>query len=107
MNHTILTLQTELIARENLPLRYAGFLSAAVFQDFSEKAREGVMLWMEKKLPDDFEVAGVTVGAIMRDIGATAFEALCMLDLHARHPAVSGEPSWFMGFDDLMGAAHE
>lgn len=103
MNHTITRLQTELVIREKLPLRYAGVLSAAVFEDFSEKAREGAMLWLEHQLPDDFEISGMTVGAIMRDIGATAFEALCMLDLNARHSAASEEPIWFMDTDEMVG----
>ena len=101
MEKTVLQLQTELIIREKLPVRYAGVLAAQVFHDFGEKAREGVMLWIEDRLPKEFGIGDYTVGMLMHDVGASAFEALCMMDVFSRHPQSAGEASWVRTYDEV------
>lgn len=94
-------LQQMLVAREQLPVRYAGTLAVAVFTDFDERAREGFMLWMEEKLTGDFECGGYTLGSVMENTGATQAEALCMLDAFARHPEKKKSVKWIQKKETL------
>lgn len=79
-------LQQLLVIREKLPLRMAGALAVSVFHDFDEHVREGFLLWMEDKLPEDFQSGKYTLSRLMQTTGATQVEALCMMDTFARHP---------------------
>lgn len=107
MSKTVRDLQDQLVRREHLPLRYAGILAVEVFGAFSDRVREGVMLWMDDRLPQDFAVAGVSVGKIMSDIGATAFEALCMLNVFEHHAGISPKPVWFLPYDRIVSEPDE
>ena len=79
-------LQQLLVVKEQLPLRLAGALAVSVFHDFDEQFREGFLLWMEDKLPEDFQSGKYTLSRLMQTTGATQVEALCMMNTFAKHP---------------------
>lgn len=94
-------LQQLLVIREKLPVRYAGVLASAVFNDFDETVRAGFLLWMDEKLPEDFQSGQYTLSAIMQSTGATQVEALCMMNTFAQHPEKKTEVTWIQKKEKL------
>lgn len=94
-------LQQLLCIREKLPLRMAGALALAVFHDYDEHVREGFMLWMDEKLPDDFTSGKYRLDRLMQQTGATQVEALCMMDAFARHPEMKKAVGWIQKKEKL------
>ena len=87
-------LQQLLMLREKMPVRYAGVLATAVFNDFDERVREGFLLWMDGALPEDFRCGDYVLADVIRNTGASQPEALCMLNTFVQHPDKKAGVKW-------------
>lgn len=89
-------LQNKLRATEKLSVAQAAILADNVLNRFENQAREGVLLWLNDKLTDEFAVGGLSVGEVRRMTGVSPFEALCFLDIHMKNPDFAErEVQWF------------
>ena len=95
------TLQTRLMAEVNLPIAYAAILAENALNRFDPRVLEGVKLWMNGQLSDDFSVGDATIGEIRECAGLTGFQALCYMDVYLKHPDfVAYDVDWFEGSFD-------
>jgi len=80
-------LQFKLNTDEHIPLPYAAALTDDALNHFDERVREGVLLWVEGALPEDFGVDGATVAEIRNYYKISDFAALCFMDVYLKRPA--------------------
>lgn len=97
------TLQACLVAREELPLRYAAMIALQAANEFDERLIPGVQAWMDEKLTPDFSVEDCSIQDIMDDTDASLFEALCMLNMQIKHPEWIEQAMWVLRGDGVSG----
>ena len=79
-------IQSRLISEEKLPVGYAAVLTSQALTQFDPRVKEGVELWAENSLPEDFEVNGMKLTALRRNYGCSDFLALCILNTALTNP---------------------
>lgn len=100
MKHNLFAeLQRKLANEENLSLPYAGILAENALYRFEPAVREGVLLWMNGLLSDDFAVAGKSIKAIRAEIASTPFQSLCVLDILVKDPERVSGGLWIIPVD--------
>lgn len=95
--------QTKLVAEDKLSFPYAAILTDMALNRFDERVREGVMLWLEDKLTEDFEVDGVTVCEILDEVNGSMFQTLCIMDMLLKNPESAKCAIWSFVEDVIYG----
>lgn len=87
-------LQAKLVAKEKLSLPYAAIMAENALYRFDERVREGVILWLDDKLTEEFEVEGYALYEFFKEAKVSLFQALCMLDILLKDPKVLKKAFW-------------
>lgn len=102
MLRTIQALQVKLMTEEEHNAAYAAVLAENALFRFDERVREGVMLYIEDELTDDFGVEDMTIGEIREETDVSAFCALCMLDIYIKNEAYLQMATWVERSDSIQ-----
>lgn len=87
-------LQAKLVAEEKLSFPYAAIMTENALYRFDERVREGVILWLDGKLTEEFEVEGYALYEFFKEAKVSMFQALCMLDILLKDPKVLKKAIW-------------
>lgn len=79
-------LQSKLRLEEKLPIAYAAILADDAMNRFDPRVLEGVKLWVNGELTDDFGVEDATIAEIRKYTGLTGFKALAYMDIYLKNP---------------------
>ena len=82
----ILELEDRIRVSEDVPQSIAVILADKVLNQFDDRVREGVLLWLDNKLSDDFSVEGNSIAFLREQLNVSPFMALCALDILLRDP---------------------
>ena len=102
-------LQSQLMRREGLSLRYAALIVTTVAHEFSDELLHGVSEWMNETLTPDFEINGCTIQDMIDETDASMFEALLLLHLQNAYPEriENTDLMWVEKGDELLGIGNE
>lgn len=96
-------LQAKLVAEEKMSFPYAAILADLALNRFDERVRKGVILWLDGKLTEDFEVEDYTVYEILDDLDGSMFQALCIMDMLLKDPEAVRNIIWTVAEDTIYG----
>ena len=91
----LLDLQLRIEIEEKLPIAAAGILANDALNHFLPAVREGVLLWMDDKLTDDFAVEGINLGSLRRGMALSPFFALYAMNMMIAEPDSAYTLRWF------------
>lgn len=79
-------IQLRLISEEKLPVPYAAVMAATALYDFDPTLRSAVEQWAAGESVSQHSLQETSVQDIRDEIGGSEFQAMCVLNMVARHP---------------------
>lgn len=101
MNETFAQMQKRLIAEEGLSPAWAAILAETALYRFGPDAQAAALEWMNGNLEEGRTIGGVSVAEVRGDTGATAFQAICILDSLNTDPDRLQPAVWQIWRDDI------